>query len=179
MPSFAVSTTWALAVSVSVASCIPFASIDVHISWANAILLAQFEASEREVRGGVRAGTEGIQPMTADIESLLEARKDRFEGLKGWFERGAIGEGNDALVHVLQGTGADSAKEWEEVRALAEEENRDREALIRAVAGVKSEVISKIRDALALAIERRVEAGWMIQEPDGRWVRRGLGPAER
>lgn len=177
MPSFGVSRIWILAFPLSVASCIPFASIDVHISWSNAILLGQLEAFEREVRGGAPAGADGIQPENEAIRTVLEARKARFQGLRERFERGEIGEGNDARVHVLQGTGADSAKEWMEAMSLAEEENRDREALIHAVASVKSKEISKVRDALALAIERRVEAGWMFQQADGRWVRREREPS--
>jgi hypothetical protein len=167
----------AIAITSICASCIPFASIDVHISWSNAILLGELEAAEQEVREGVPAGPEGLKPSTPRIQALLDARKARFGALRPWFDQGAMGEGNDARIHVLQGTGADSAKEWEEAQALAKEENRDREALIRAVADARSadgpEELTKIRDALALAIERRVEAGWRIQEPKGAWVQRG------
>ncbi len=159
------------------AACVPYASVDIRISWAAAILEGEFDASERELREGVPAGEKGLKPLTLKIEAAMASRKARFDALAGLLEKGGLGEGNDGHVHVFEGIEGISAKELEEARALAEQENRDRDRLIREVAEAKSlegeRNLVKIREALAHVMWDQARASWKVQDPDGRWVQRG------
>ena len=165
------------------AACVPYASVDVRISWASAILEGEFDASERELRESVPAGEKGLKPRTSEVEAVMASRKARFEALAGLLEKGILGEGNDSHVRVFEGIIRDSAKEQEEARALAEQENRDRDRLIREVAEAKSlegdRNLAKIREALAHVMWDQARAGWKVQDPDGRWVQRGSGSHAR
>jgi len=165
------------------AACVPYAAVDARISWAAAILEGEFDASERELRQGVPAGEKGLRPCTSKIEAVMASRKANFEALAGLFESGVLGEGNDARVHVFEGIQAISAKELEEARALAEQENRDRDRLVREVAEAKSlqgdRNLTKIREALGHVMWDQARASWKVQDPDGRWVQRGSGSGAR
>jgi uncharacterized protein len=112
-----------------------------------------------------QAASYDIKEMTADVKTSLDNRRERFEQLRAFKEKGVIGENNRGYVEVLGGNG--------EVQALVTAENKDRRAIYTAIVKqnqLAESELSKVEQAFAQVQREKAAAGDKIQDPDGQWV---------
>lgn len=108
------------------------------------------------------------------IQGLKNQIRDRFPRLLPFFQKGAIGEGKTGLVEILD-TNKLSAAEKNDLKALADAENRDRRALYQEVAksmNITSDQLSKVERIFAEKWQKSADRGWLIQKDDGQWVKK-------
>ena len=100
--------------------------------------------------------------------------RSRFNGsLGGLFASGAVGFTHDGLVAVRDASKV-ALSERAQLNATVAEENRDRAALYREVAGANDhpEWQSQIQATFAKGWIERAPAGWYYQDAAGAWKRK-------
>lgn len=115
-----------------------------------------------------------ISISTPAIESIQSRMKQRFDNsLRGYFESGAIGLTNNALVKVRD-LSAVPLSERSKLNQLVAEENADRKAVYReiAVANGHPEWEDRIRDTFARKWVEEARSGWWYQNDGGEWVQK-------
>lgn len=108
------------------------------------------------------------------IEALKQKIRDRFDGLKPYFEAGAIGEGNDGMVEIRDAS-AVPMKDRAKLNRLVNEENADRKALYDEVAeelGVEEKDLPKVQRSFAEKWQEVAQPGWWIEDKAGNWKNR-------
>ena len=110
---------------------------------------------------------------TPQIRKLQAAMKARTRELRTYFASGAIGFTRDARIG-FHDQGAVPLRERAKVERLVAEENRDRDALYRAIAQANGhpEWEDEVRATFARTWAERAEAGWWYQNASGRWTQR-------
>jgi hypothetical protein len=102
--------------------------------------------------------------LSPEVMEAVNSRRERVGQLKTAKGQGLIGEDNQGHVVVLGG--------GDEVRALAEQENRDRETIYQAQVkekGLPADAIATIRAAFAEEQRDRADPGEQIQTSSGEW----------
>lgn len=115
-----------------------------------------------------------ISISTPAIESIQKRMDRRFEEhLRQYFESGAIGLTNDALIAVRD-LSAVPLSDRNRVNQVVAEENADRRAVYReiAVANDHPEWEDRIRDIFAERWVDRARSGWWYQDEGGNWVQK-------
>lgn len=115
-----------------------------------------------------------ISISTPAIESIQQRMDRRFEEhLRQYFESGAIGLTNDALIAVRD-LSAVPLSDRNKVNQIVAEENADRRAVYReiAVANDHPEWEDRIRDIFAERWVDRARNGWWYQDEGGNWVQK-------
>jgi uncharacterized protein YdbL (DUF1318 family) len=104
------------------------------------------------------------------IRKLQAAMKQRNGELSGYYANGAIGFTRDARVAIHDAT-AISLKERNRVKQLIAAENRDRDALYRAIADANGhpEWEPEVRATFARTWIQKAARGWWYQDGNGRW----------
>lgn len=107
---------------------------------------------------------------TPEIRALTAAMNARHSQLKPSYESGAIGLTADGLVDIRDRNVVPLA-ERNTIRQLVDAENRDRNALYRAiaVANGRPEWEADIRKTFAQRWVGRAEKGWWYRTPAGNW----------
>jgi len=107
---------------------------------------------------------------TPEIRKLRAEMKRRHKRLAPFYANGAIGFTRDALVTVHDAS-AISLKERSRVRSLVSAENRDRNALYRAIAEANGhpEWEPDVRAVFARTWAREARRGWWYQTSKGQW----------
>lgn len=115
-----------------------------------------------------------ISISTPAIESIQKRMDRRFEEhLRQYFDSGAIGLTNDALIAVRD-LSAVPLSDRNKVNQIVAEENADRRAVYReiAVANDHPEWEDRIRDIFAERWVDRARSGWWYQDEGGDWVQK-------
>lgn len=115
-----------------------------------------------------------INISTPAIEAIQKRMDQRFEQhLRKYFQSGAIGLTNDALVKVRD-LSAVPLSERNRVQQLVAEENADRRAVYReiAVANGHPEWEDRIRSIFAERWISNARSGWWYQDEAGDWVQK-------
>lgn len=115
-----------------------------------------------------------ISISTPAIESIQKRMDRRFdEHLRQYFESGAIGLTNDALI-AARDLSAVPLSDRNRVNQIVAEENADRRAVYReiAVANEHPEWEDRIRDIFAERWVDRARSGWWYQDEGGNWVQK-------
>lgn len=105
-----------------------------------------------------------IKQMTPEVQSALNARRDRFSELRDFKANGVIGETSKGYVQVL--TEESGAKE------LVAAENENRKVIYSTIAeqnGLEAEQ-GTIEKVFAAVQREKAEAGDKIQTEDGQWT---------
>ncbi len=105
-----------------------------------------------------------IKQMTPEVQSALNARRERFSQLRDFKANGVIGETNKGYVEVL--VDESGAKE------LVAAENENRTVIYRTIAqqnGLEGEQ-GTIEKVFAAVQREKAEAGDKIQTEDGEWT---------
>jgi len=112
-----------------------------------------------------------VDVSTPPIRKLKKSMKERFPDLEPFYNKGAIGEGNEGLVDIRDIEGLD-LKERAKAKKLVNEENGDREALYREIAKANKfgeETIPDIKKIFANSWREDARTGWWIQKNNGQW----------
>lgn len=113
-----------------------------------------------------RAATYDIQELTPAVKAALDNRRERFEQLRGYKEKGVIGEDNRGYVYLL--IEGDAGAE-----ALVSAENKDRRVIYTTILTqnkLADSELAKVEQAFAQVQRDKANPGDKIQDPDGRWV---------
>ncbi len=107
---------------------------------------------------------------TPQIRKLQAAMKQRNAQLRPYYRSGAIGFTRDARI-AIRDAGAVPLKERNRVKKLVAAENRDRDALYRAIAAANGhpEWEKQIRDTFARTWVEKADKGWWYQDANGAW----------
>ncbi|MCP3967691.1 MAG: YdbL family protein [Lentisphaerae bacterium] len=98
---------------------------------------------------------------TREIKARMKARFPQIENFKN---QGVIGENNKGYLEVLK-TNADAKK-------LVGSENKDREAVYRAIARQQKASAELVGKRRAMMIARRAPKGHMLQNAKGKWYKK-------
>ena len=109
-------------------------------------------------------------PQIRKLQASMKARNDQ---LAGFYASGAVGFTRDALVAVRD-MNAVPLKQRNLVNQLVADENRDRNALYKAIAVANGhpEWESEVRSTFARTWVDKAARGWWHQDSSGRWQQR-------
>lgn len=105
------------------------------------------------------------------IDSIKAKLKNRAGTIAPYFQSGAIGEGNNALV-LIRDISVLPMRDRAKLNPLVKEENDDREKLYKEVAkelGVKDKDLPQVRKSFANEWQKTALPGWWIQLKNGNW----------
>jgi len=107
------------------------------------------------------------------VRKLQASMKNRHRSLAQYYKSGAIGYTNKGLVTVRDG-GAIPLKARKKVKSAVNAENRDRNALYRAIADANGhpEWESDIRATFAKKWVQKAAKGWWYQTSKGSWKKK-------
>lgn len=108
------------------------------------------------------------------IRALKDAMKQRFPGLKPFFEAGNIGENNNGLLEVRDEAGL-NLKDKAALRGLVKDENGDRVKLYAEVAkalNIDSGQVGRVQKIFAESWIKAAASGWWVQKDAGEWVKK-------
>jgi len=107
------------------------------------------------------------------IQELQARMSQRHQELLQYYNNGAIGLTNDALI-VLRDPSKVSLRFRKRISDLVNEENGDRLRLYREIAYANGhpEWEANIRDTFAIRWIERAMVGWWYQDEDGNWLRK-------
>lgn len=110
---------------------------------------------------------------TPAIEALKERMKKRFEVLEAYYDNGAIGLSNDALI-VLRKPSSIPLRQRNKIKTEVDDENQDRLALYQAIANANGhpEWFENIRATFAQRWISNAKKGWWYQNNKGQWVQK-------
>jgi len=114
-----------------------------------------------------------LNVSTAGIRALTSAMQTRFEQLRPYLDQGWIGLTNDGLVAVVTPSKV-PLDQRTKVNSLIDKENSDRKSLYSQIAEANGhpEWADNIRDVFAKRWLARAQPGWMVQDTDGKWMKR-------
>jgi uncharacterized protein YdbL (DUF1318 family) len=105
-----------------------------------------------------------IKTMTPEVQSALDARKERFSELRDLKASGLIGENNKGYVEAL--------KDDSKAQGVVAEENSNRKVIYKTIAeqnGLEN-ALSTIESAFAEVQKEKAKAGDKVQNEDGGWI---------
>ncbi len=111
---------------------------------------------------------------TPKIRALKEAMKGRLNQLVPHFAAGRIGEANTGFLQTLNEEGL-SLQDRAVFRKLVKDENQDRTDLYGEVAkalDIAQNQVERVQKIFAELWINSARTGWMIQNPDGAWVKK-------
>ena len=141
------------------------------------------EAIKKEARVSRRAGFALVPAAFAQeetnvsnpaIRALKDAMKQRFPGLKPFFDAGNIGENNKGLVEV-RGEGGLNLKDKAALRGLVKDENGNRMKLYAEVAkalNIDADQVGRVQKIFAESWIKATSSGWWVQKDTGEWVKK-------
>ena len=111
---------------------------------------------------------------TPRIRALKASLKTRFDGLVPHYDAGRVGEAHTGYLTSLKEEGL-GLQERAGLRKLVGDENKDRRELYAEVAKaleIDAGQINRIEKIFAEQWIGQARPGWMIQKPDGAWVKK-------
>ena len=105
-----------------------------------------------------------IKTMTPELRKALDQRRQRYKKLEQMKNLGHVGETHDGYVAQLSG--------GDEVEALVEEENEDRETIYRTIAEQNNlgSSIGVIEEIFARNQRSALQPGQKYQNDKGQWL---------
>jgi uncharacterized protein YdbL (DUF1318 family) len=115
-----------------------------------------------------------INITTPNIRALRASLEKRFEGLRPFYDKGAVGITNNGMLSIRSLDGL-SLQEKAEVNKLVKADNADREDLYKEIAKANDlppEDVSEISKLFANSWRGKAKTGWWIQKDNGEWVKK-------
>lgn len=127
-------------------------------------------ALARSVASDVHAAEADLSADSPTIRKLQAAMKSRFGALSPFYNSGAVGFTTQALIAVRDASSV-SLKDRARVKQLVDAENRDRNALYRAIAVANGQPQweADIRETFARRWVANANSGWWYQTASGSW----------
>ncbi len=119
------------------------------------------------------AGQANLSIDSPAIRSLQASMKKRQTKLRPFYQSGAVGFTNNALIAVVNAS-ALSIKQRSTVKKLVSAENRDRMNLYKEIANANGhpEWQADIQKTFAKTWIQKISAGWMYQTSAGQWKKK-------
>ncbi len=119
------------------------------------------------------AGQANLSIDSPAIRSIQGKMKKRQTKLRSFYQSGAVGFTNNALIAVVNAS-ALSIKQKSTVKKLVSAENRDRMNLYKEIASANGhpEWQSDIQKTFAKTWIRKISPGWMYQTSAGQWKKK-------
>ena len=138
-------------------------------------LLEQLRIVSRLSIGPKNAYAEvNVDVSTPAIRALKESMRNGFRQLKPYYEKAAVGENNNGIVEIRDTAGLD-LREQAQVKQLVDQVNKDRTSLYREIQSANKyppEILPQIQKIFANSWREKSQAGWMIQNDAGQWVKK-------
>lgn len=115
-----------------------------------------------------------IDISTPSIRALRASLAGRFESLKGFYGRGALGENNRGYVEIRDQSGL-NLKEKADLRRLTNAENSDRKTLYKEILRankLEAQLLSEVEKIFANSWRGRAGPGSWIQSDNGAWAKK-------
>ncbi len=115
-----------------------------------------------------------INISTPAIRQLRTSLTNRFESLRGYYSRGALGENNRGYVEIRDESGL-GLKEKGDLRRLAGAENADRKALyleILRANNLDTQFLAEVQKIFANSWRNKAVPGSWTQNDNGQWVKK-------
>lgn len=115
-----------------------------------------------------------IDISTPAIRTLKASLAGRFKSLKGFYNRGALGENNRGYVEIRDQSGL-NLKEKADLRKLVTAEKRDRKALYMEILkanNLETRFLPDVERIFANSWRKKAVQGSWIQKDDGTWVKK-------
>jgi uncharacterized protein YdbL (DUF1318 family) len=109
-----------------------------------------------------------------EIRAITSSMQTRFGQLQKYFDSGAVGMTSNGMIDVRDASGV-ALPERAALNRLVSEDNRDREALYKAIATANNhpEWYDNIRQTFAKRwVERGARPGWYYQSAGGAWAQK-------
>ena len=106
-----------------------------------------------------------IKEMTPEIKAALDSRRDRFDLLRGFKEKGIIGEDNKGYVQLLSDNG--------EAKRIVDAENEDRRFIYEKIVeqnNLPKDALATVEKVFAQVQRDKANPGDKIQNDDGQWI---------
>ena len=130
------------------------------------------------------AGEEGdirININTPTIKAIRESLTKRFEKLKVFYDKGAIGENREGYIEARDDEGLSLAQKRDR-EALVKAENSDRRNLYREIVKENKFGEDRLKDVQKIFAQQWAEksrVGWWIQKEDGKWEKKAPPPKKK
>jgi hypothetical protein len=110
---------------------------------------------------------------TPAIEAVKARMKKRFEALEPFYDTGAIGLTNSALILLRDPAGV-PLRNRNKIKTEVDDENQDRLALYQAIADANGhpEWAAQIRATFSQRWISNAKKGWWYQDDKGKWVQK-------
>lgn len=115
-----------------------------------------------------------INVSTPAIRALKDSMRARFQTLRPYLDKGAIGHNNRGYLEVRETTGM-SLKDKADLNALVTAHNKDRKALygeILAANQLEPGKLGQIEKIFADSRREKSQAGWWVQDDAGQWSKK-------
>jgi len=111
---------------------------------------------------------------TPTIRAIKDSMKQRFPGLKPYYDAGNIGENNTGFVEIRDDA-ALGLKDKAALRDLVRDENNDRTRLYAEVAralDIDASQVGRVQKIFAESWINNAAPGWWVQKDNGEWARK-------
>ena len=111
---------------------------------------------------------------TPVIRGIRQSLRKRFPRLRPFYENGAVGESRQGYLDLREEEKLTLA-EKRDLKALRDEENRDRRNLYQAIVEANRFGAERFKDVERIFAREWIEKsrpGWWIQDEKGKWIRK-------
>ncbi len=121
-----------------------------------------------------------IEIDTPLVRSIRAALVKRFPKLLPFYSGGSVGENREGFIEARDEEKL-SLKERRDLKALVDEENKDRRNLYQDVVRANKFDAERLKDVQKIFAAQWIEksrTGWWIQDKDGKWTKKPPPPRE-
>ena len=152
----------------------PGANVDVANASVVPVNFVWVRAAYADDQAQAKSGRSKLKTSSPKINRIKATIKARFAKLSRWYDRGALGEGFNGMLHVRTTTEL-SLKEKQQVRSIARAENHDRKRLYAEIAHenkLPSAQLSEIAVVFGRSWQKGCKTGWWIEPRKGKWEKK-------
>ncbi|HMK44324.1 MAG TPA: YdbL family protein [Dissulfurispiraceae bacterium] len=136
----------------------------------NTVFTVSFSPSEAYAA----EGDVDINVSTPAIRTLRDSLRDRFQLLKPYLDKGAVGQNSGGYLEIRDASPL-TLKEKAELNMLVDKQNKDRRTLYEEIVRANklgSDSIPKVEKIFAKSRSEKAQPGWWIQQENGQWVKK-------
>ncbi|KAF0183158.1 MAG: hypothetical protein FD164_716 [Nitrospirae bacterium] len=115
-----------------------------------------------------------VNVSTPTIRALRESLINRFQELRPYFDKGALGSTNNGYIAIRDASSL-TLRERAEVNTLIDAQNKDRKALYEEIVAANRlgrDAVPRVEKTFAASWRDRARPGWWVQQDDGQWMRK-------
>ncbi len=115
-----------------------------------------------------------VNVSTPTIRALRESLISRFQELRPYFDKGALGSTNDGYIAIRDASSL-TLKDRADVNRLIDAQNKDRKALYEEIVSANRlgrDAVPRVEKIFAASWRDRAQVGWWVQQDNGQWVKK-------